>query len=71
MVACGDNVAQMVASVDNLLPQGIFTRIGWKNIAATGLGWNEANQTVDCSNTWWDEHLEKCNNPERGTKCNH
>ncbi|ONM41508.1 L10-interacting MYB domain-containing protein-like [Zea mays] len=88
-------------------PQGIFTRIGWKNvedkffartkkkctktqlknkldnlkkdftqfmelkIAATGLGWNEANQTVDCSNTWWDEHLEKCNNPERGTKCNH
>lgn len=75
-------------------PQGIFTRIGWKNvedkffartkkkctktqlknkldnlkkdftqfmelkIAATELGWNEANQTVDCSNTWWDEHLE-------------
>ncbi|KAL5667110.1 hypothetical protein ACJX0J_019331, partial [Zea mays] len=55
MVACGDNLAQMVASVDNLLcfivffftkeeilagnrPQGIFTRIGWKNIAATGLG---------------------------------
>jgi len=25
--------------------------------AATGLGWDDANQTVDCSNTWWDEHL--------------
>jgi len=25
--------------------------------SATGLGWNEAKQTVDCSNEWWDEHL--------------
>jgi hypothetical protein len=23
----------------------------------TGLGWDDANQTMDCSNTWWDEHL--------------
>jgi hypothetical protein len=25
--------------------------------AATGLGWDDANQTVECSSTWWDEHL--------------
>jgi hypothetical protein len=28
----------------------------FKNLE-TGLGWNEAKQTVDCSNKWWDEHL--------------
>jgi len=27
-----------------------------KNIA-TGLGWNEAERTVECSKEWWDEHL--------------
>jgi hypothetical protein len=27
-------------------------------IAATGLGWDDAKQTVDCSDTWWNEHLE-------------
>jgi hypothetical protein len=27
-----------------------------KNVA-TGLGWDDANQTVDYSNMWWDEHL--------------
>ena len=25
--------------------------------SATGLGWNEAKQTVDCSKEWCDEHL--------------
>jgi hypothetical protein len=25
--------------------------------AATEFGWDDANQTVDCSNMWWDEHL--------------
>jgi hypothetical protein len=25
--------------------------------AATGLGWNDEKQTVDCSNEWWNEHL--------------
>ncbi|CAN6223027.1 unnamed protein product [Urochloa humidicola] len=38
---------------------------------ATGLGWNEAKQTVDCSKEWWDEHLARCNNSAKGTKCNH
>ncbi|TVU21317.1 hypothetical protein EJB05_30945, partial [Eragrostis curvula] len=38
---------------------------------ATGLGWNDAKQTVDCSKKWWDEHFAKCNNPEKGIKCNH
>ncbi|TVU02465.1 hypothetical protein EJB05_52018 [Eragrostis curvula] len=37
----------------------------------TRLGWNEAKQTVECSNDWWNEHLAKCNNPEKGIKCNH
>ncbi|KAL5653851.1 hypothetical protein ACJX0J_033170, partial [Zea mays] len=39
--------------------------------AATGLGWDEANKTVACDNAWWAEHLERCNNNERGVKCNH
>ncbi|CAN6303590.1 unnamed protein product [Urochloa humidicola] len=39
--------------------------------SATGLGWNEAKQTVDCSKEWWDEHLARCNNPDKGIKCNH
>ena len=25
--------------------------------SATGLGWNEAKRTVECSKEWWDEHL--------------
>jgi hypothetical protein len=25
--------------------------------AATGLGWDEAKQTVDCDDAWWQEHL--------------
>ena len=25
--------------------------------SATGLGRNEAKQTVDCSKEWWDEYL--------------
>jgi hypothetical protein len=25
--------------------------------AATGLGWNDVKQTVDCSDEWWNEHL--------------
>lgn len=24
---------------------------------ATGLGWDDAKQTVACSKEWWDEHL--------------
>jgi hypothetical protein len=28
----------------------------FKNLA-TGLGWDEAKQTVVCSQEWWDEHL--------------
>ncbi|CAO2209508.1 unnamed protein product, partial [Urochloa humidicola] len=39
--------------------------------AATGLGWNEAKETMDCSKEWWDEHLARCNDPVKGTKCNH
>ncbi|CAD6266454.1 unnamed protein product [Miscanthus lutarioriparius] len=39
--------------------------------AATGLGWDDAKQTVDCSKEWWDEHLARCNNTEKGIKCNH
>ncbi|KAK1644978.1 hypothetical protein QYE76_062783 [Lolium multiflorum] len=27
-------------------------------IAATGLGWDDAKQTVDASKEWWDEHLQ-------------
>jgi hypothetical protein len=25
--------------------------------SATGLGWNEMRQTVDCDDKWWEEHL--------------
>jgi hypothetical protein len=26
--------------------------------AATGLGWDEAKQNVDCDDAWWQEHLD-------------
>ncbi|XP_047053126.1 L10-interacting MYB domain-containing protein-like isoform X2 [Lolium rigidum] len=32
-------------------------------IAATGLGWDDAKQTVDASKEWWDEHLQVLLNP--------
>ncbi|XP_024314530.1 uncharacterized protein LOC100824279 [Brachypodium distachyon] len=38
--------------------------------ATTGLGWLDDRQTVDCSKEWWDEHIERCNNAEKGIKCN-
>ncbi|KAF2927299.1 hypothetical protein DAI22_06g194203 [Oryza sativa Japonica Group] len=38
---------------------------------ATSLGWDEAKQTIVCSAEWWDEHLARCNNREKGIKCNH
>ena len=25
---------------------------------ATGLGWDDAKRTVDCSKEWWDEHIK-------------
>ena len=25
--------------------------------SATGLGWNDIRQTVDCDDKWWEEHL--------------
>jgi hypothetical protein len=25
--------------------------------AVTGLGWDEAKQTMDCDDAWWEEHL--------------
>jgi hypothetical protein len=28
----------------------------FKNLT-TGLGWDEAKPTVDCSDEWWDENL--------------
>ncbi|XP_051221354.2 uncharacterized protein [Lolium perenne] len=40
-------------------------------IAATGLGWDDAKQTVDASKEWWDEHLQRCNDPAKSIKCNH
>lgn len=27
------------------------------NNCATGLGWDDAKQTIDCSEEWWNEHL--------------
>ena len=27
------------------------------NNCATGLGWDEAKQTIVCSQEWWDKHL--------------
>ncbi|TVU50419.1 hypothetical protein EJB05_01790, partial [Eragrostis curvula] len=61
--------AKLRNKLDNLKKEYIvFMEL--KN-SATGLGWNEANQTIDCSDEWWDEHFAKCNNPEKGIKCKH
>ena len=32
------------------------TFMEFKNYA-TGLGWDEAKQTIVCSQEWWDKHL--------------
>ncbi|XP_037418469.1 L10-interacting MYB domain-containing protein-like [Triticum dicoccoides] len=37
---------------------------------ATGLGWDDAKRTVDCSKEWWDEHIKRCQE-STGNKCNH
>ncbi|KAL6603663.1 hypothetical protein ACP70R_044024 [Stipagrostis hirtigluma subsp. patula] len=60
---------QLKNKLDNLKKE--FTWFMEFKNCATGLGWNEAKQTVDCSKEWWAEHLARCNNPEKGTKCNH
>ncbi len=41
---------------DNL--KGSYTTFMELKHAATGLGWNEAVGTVDCSNDWWNEHIK-------------
>ncbi|TVU07141.1 hypothetical protein EJB05_47183, partial [Eragrostis curvula] len=60
---------QLRNKLDNLKKE--YTLFMELKNSATGLGWNEAKQTVDCSDEWWDEHFAKCNNPEKGIKCNH
>lgn len=40
----------------DLLKKEYVTFMEFKN-CATGLGWDEAKQTIDCSDEWWDEHL--------------
>ncbi|XP_034574120.1 uncharacterized protein [Setaria viridis] len=54
----------------DLLKKEYVTFMEFKN-CATGLGWDEAKQTIDCSDEWWDEHLARCNNREKGIKCHH
>ncbi|KAL6894624.1 hypothetical protein ACP4OV_008722 [Aristida adscensionis] len=39
--------------------------------SATGLGWDDAKQTVDCPPSWWNEHLAKCHDRKGKLKCNH
>jgi hypothetical protein len=47
--------SQLKNKLDNMKKDyAVF--MGLKN-AATRLGWDVANQIVDCSNMWWDEHL--------------
>ncbi|KAL6642885.1 hypothetical protein ACP70R_021066 [Stipagrostis hirtigluma subsp. patula] len=46
---------QLKNKLDNLKKE--FTWFMEFKNCATGLGWNEAKQTVDCSKEWWAEHL--------------
>jgi len=46
---------QLKNKIDNMKKD--YTLFMELNNAATGLGWDDANQTVACSNTWWEEHL--------------
>jgi hypothetical protein len=41
--------------IDALKKDYIFF-MEFKNLT-TGLGWDEAKPTVDCSDEWWDENL--------------
>ncbi|TVU25213.1 hypothetical protein EJB05_27702, partial [Eragrostis curvula] len=54
---------QLRNKLDNLKKE--YTLFMELKNSATGLGWNEAKQTVDCSDECWDEHFAKCNNPEK------
>jgi hypothetical protein len=47
--------SQLKNKLDNMKKD--YTVFMELKIAATGLGWDDANQTVACDNTWWDEHL--------------
>ena len=46
---------QLKNKLDNIKKE-YTSFMDFKN-CATSLGWNEAKQTIDCSNEWWDEHL--------------
>jgi hypothetical protein len=58
LARCGVKLVktQLKNKLDNLKKD--YTQFMELKNAATGLGWNEANQTVDCSDIWWNEHLE-------------
>jgi hypothetical protein len=47
--------SQLKNKLDNIKKDHIVF-IELKN-AATRLDWDDENQTVDCFNMWWDEHL--------------
>jgi hypothetical protein len=47
--------SQLKNKLDNM--KNDYTEFMELKNAATGLGWDDANQTVDYSNMWWDEHL--------------
>ena len=49
------NKKQLKNKLDNMKKEYTWF-MEFKNYA-TGLGWDEAKQTVDCSKEWWDEHL--------------
>jgi len=53
----GDNRTkkQLKNKLDGLKKE-YSTFMEFKN-CATGLGWDEAKQTIVCSQEWWDEHL--------------
>ncbi|RLN28547.1 hypothetical protein C2845_PM05G17810 [Panicum miliaceum] len=67
----GDNqTKKQLKNKLNVLKKEYSTFMEFKN-CATCLGWDETKQTIVCSREWWDEHLAKCNNKEKGIKCNH
>jgi hypothetical protein len=52
----GDKRKKIIEEQDRCFEKGLYIFLEFKNLA-TGLGWDEAKQNMDCSDEWWDEHL--------------
>jgi hypothetical protein len=51
------NIQKIIEEQDRCFEKELYIFYGVSKNLATGLGRDEAKQTVDRSDEWWDEHL--------------